>query len=222
MLEIVVNNENGEQSKYSSRNAATAQTAAFYDGYFAVVLTGGYRPKYSDTTKKVRFTSVLVACDENGNVNKDFAQVLELGSNLSKVVYKGNYLSIANKSDYVAKWQFSGFGNGTPVFTFGMVVKITSTQQYGFVKPYGFDVRKEFTPDAKGNYVIREDMKALHSVFTITDAKKVASWATPSKGKESVDGFYDKAAKEAIEKHISDFFKQQVEFAESNSNSNSK
>lgn len=214
MLEIVVKDRTGEQtSQYVTSNASTAQTVAFYDGYYAVALTGGYRPKYSDLTKKVRFTSILVACDEKGNVNKDFAQVLELGANLSKIIYKGNLLSVAKPSDYVTKWKFSGFGDGTPVFTLGMVVKITSVQQYGFVKPFGFDVRKEFSQNADGNYVIREDAKALHSVFTISNANVVAPWATPGKNKKNVDGFYDEDVKQAIEKHISNFFKQQVEFA---------
>lgn len=217
MVEIPLNDG---VNKYSSSNVETAQVAGFYDGYYAVALTGGFRPKYSDNTQKVRFTAVLVACNEKGEINKDFAQVLEVGSNLSKIIYTGALLSVKSSSDYVKKWQFDEtFGKSTPTFTFGMVVKITSKLQNGFVKPFNFDARKELEPDAKGNYIIREDMKALHSVFTFHKTNVVASWATPGKDKECVGGFYSKEAKESIEKHINAFFEQQVEFANKQNNS---
>lgn len=198
---------------YTSFNQATTQVAGFYDGLYTVVLTGGYRPKYSDPEKKVRFTSILVACDENGEISKDFAQVLEIGANLSKIIYKGNYLSVKSSNDYVNKWQFDKktFGTSTPIFTFGMMVSISSTSQYGFVKPFGFDTEKELTKDESGNYVIREDLKAIHSVFTLSKTGKTAKWAV--KGNKELTTFADDETRKRVEKHINAFFKQQAEFA---------
>lgn len=220
MLEIPLSDSTGRVKSYSSQNVATPQVATFYDGYFAVVLTGGYRPKYSDQNKRVRFTAVLVACDEAGNINKDFAQVLELGSNLSKIIYTGKYLSVASANFYQRIWSFSD--EKTPVLSFGSIVKITSKQINGFVKPFKFDVQKELTPD-KENYVIREDLKTLHNVFTISIVDgKTATWATPKKGVTSKDGFFDDATREAVVKHINSFFEQQVEFASANANNSYK
>ncbi len=210
MLNVELENKAGN---YTTFNQSTAQVAGFYDGYFAVVLTGGTRPKYSDTSKRVRFTSVLVACDENGVIADDFAQVLELGSNLSKIIYKGNLMSAKSTNDYVNKWLFDKqtFGAGTPVFSFGMIVKVSSYQQYGFVKPFKFDVDKELTKDPDGNYKIREDLKALHSVFTFANTGKFAAWS--QKGKAALTTFSDEKVKQRVEKHIRAYFKQQQDFA---------
>lgn len=209
-------------ARMSSHQGGTAQTSSLYDGYFAVVLTGGFRPKYTDFSKKVRFSSVLVACNEDGEIADDFAQVLELGSNLNKVIYTTDLLSVANEKLYIKKWNFNkSFGTGVPVFRFGMIVKISSVLKSGFVKPYGFDVAKELKKDDNGNYIIREDLKALHSVFTIENTNKVANWATEGEGKKKDErGYFDTYTNKRVEKHLKAFFDTQVEFAESSKQSN--
>lgn len=211
MLEI----ELSGGAKYTTQNAATIQTSCIYDGYYAVALTGGFRPKYSDQSKKVRFSAILIACNENGEINDDFAQVLELGSNLSKVIYTRDFLTLKSSADFVKKWQFDKSFGDCPVFFCGMIVKITNIEKYGFEKPYGFDARKEFEQNNNGDYKIREDMKRLHSIFTFHNVGKTASWAIANKGEKLVDGFSDANVKAKIEKHINYFFEQQVDFATS-------